>query len=145
MRRRSVQQGPATIKIDFEGGKATGSIDMGGKQTPVTADVGGPVFGDGPGGLEAIAALPLAEGYTTTLRQLDLQKQKAKMMQLKVAGSEQVKVPAGTFDTFRVELSSDDGPDKMTLWIAKDARKPVKISTVLAQAGGAVMTAELLP
>ena len=145
MRRRSVQQGPATVKIEFEGGKASGSINMGGKDMPIAADVGGPVFGDGPGAPQAIAALPLAEGYATTFHQLDLQKQKAKTMQLKVAGSEQVTVPAGSFDTFRVEVSSDDGPDKVTVWVAKDARKPVKIATVLAQAGGATMTAELLP
>jgi dipeptidyl aminopeptidase/acylaminoacyl peptidase len=145
VRRRSVQQGPATIKVEFEGGKVTGSINMAGKETPVAGEVGGPIFADGPGGPASIASLPLAEGYTTTFRQLDLQKQKGKLMQLKVAGSEQVTVPAGTFDAFRVEISTDDGPDKMTLWVAKDTRKPVKIATALPQAGGAVMTAELLP
>ncbi len=145
VRQRSMQQGPANIKIDYEGGKAKGSINMAGKETPIMVDLGGPVFGDGPGGPQAMASLPLAEGYTTTFRQLDVQKQKAKTMQLKVTGSEQVTVPAGTFDTFRVEISTDDGPDKMTLWVAKDTRKPVKSSTVVAQMGGAILTDELLP
>jgi Protein of unknown function (DUF3108) len=145
MRRRNIQQGPANIKIEFDGGKATGSMNMGGKEVPIAVDLGGPAFGDGPGGQQAIASLPLAEGYTTTFRQLDVQKQKAKTMQLKVAGSEQVTVPAGSFDTFRVELSSDDGPDKMTLWVAKQTHQPVKVSTVMVQMGGATMTEELLP
>jgi hypothetical protein len=31
------------------------------------------------------------------------------------------------------------------VWIAKDSRQAVKFSTVLAAAGGATLTAELLP
>ena len=55
-------------------------------------------------------------------------------------------MPAGTFETFKVELSSaDGGPDKSTVWIAKETRTPVKISTVMAEMGGATLTAELLP
>ena len=50
------------------------------------------------------------------------------------------------FDTFKVELcSADGGPDKSTVWIAKDTRTPVKISTMMPQMGGTVLTAELLP
>jgi hypothetical protein len=79
-------------------------------------------------------------------RNFDLQKKKVKLMQLQVAGSESVTVPAGTFDAFKVELSSaDGGPDKSTVWIAKDTRTPVKTSTVMVEMGGAVLTAELLP
>jgi hypothetical protein len=64
-------------------------------------------------------------------------------MQLSVEGSETITVPAGTFTAFRVEVTSADGSDKSTIWIAKDSRKPVKISTVMASMGGATMTAEL--
>ena len=145
LRRRSVQQGPIHINVNFENGKASGAMNISGKDTPIAVDLGGPLFGDGPGGAQAIACLPLAEGYTTSFRGIDLQKQKAKTMLLKVAGSEKVTVPAGSFDTLRVELTSEDGPDKLTVWVAKDLHKPVKISTVLAQAGGATLTEELLP
>jgi hypothetical protein len=55
-------------------------------------------------------------------------------------------VPAGKFEAFKVELSSaDGGPDKSTVWIAKDTRTPVKMSTVMAEMGGATLTAELAP
>jgi len=65
---------------------------------------------------------------------------------LKVAGKESVTVPAGTFDAFRVEVTSaDGGAEKTTLWIATDGRKPVKVSSVMPQMGGAVLTAELTP
>ena len=50
------------------------------------------------------ATLPLAEGYSTSYRNFDVQTQKVKLMQLKVAGSEDVTVPAGTFAAHRVEV-----------------------------------------
>ena len=117
----------------------------GGGDKPISADLDGTIFADGAGANFAIGCLPLAEGYTTVYRNFDLEKQKVKVMQLEVAGSESVTVPAGTFDAFKVELSSaDGGPDKSTVWIAKDSRTPVKISTMMPQMGGAILTAELL-
>ncbi len=127
LEKRSVKQGPSPIDLSF-------------------SNVDGPIFADGAGSNFVIGCLPLAEGYTTAFRNLDVQTQKVKLMQLQVAGSESVTVPAGTFDAFKVELSSaDGGPDKSTVWIAKDSRVPVKISTLLVEMGGATLTAELLP
>jgi hypothetical protein len=40
--------------------------------------LGGDIFGDGAGGFDVIAALPLAEGYATSFRNMDLEKQKLK-------------------------------------------------------------------
>jgi dienelactone hydrolase len=117
-----------------------------GGDKPMSADLDGTTFADGAGANFVIGCLPLAEGYTTTFRNFDLQRQAVKLLELQVAGSESVTVPAGTFDAFKVELSSaDGGPDKSTVWIAKDSRTPVKISTVMVEMGGAVLTAELLP
>jgi len=144
LRKRTVAQGPAKITVDFNGNKASGSIDMGGRETPISVDLGGPLFADGPGAPQAVACLPLAEGYTATFRQLDLQKQKVRVAELKVVGLENITVPTGSFDAFRVELSSDDGSGKVTMWISKQDRKPIKTSAVLAQMGGATMTAELI-
>ena len=67
-------------------------------------------------------------------------------MQLKVTGVEKVTVPAGTFDAYKVEITSaDGGSDKETLWVAKDSHKAVKESAVLGSMGGAVLTQELMP
>ncbi len=146
LQKRNVKQGPAAINVDFSGNKAAGTMTMNGQDRPIAVDLGGPLFPDGAGKPQAIGCLPLADGYTATFRNFDLQKQKVKLMQLKVTGTESVSVPAGTFDAYKVELSSaDGGPDKETVWIAKDSRKAVKGSAVLAQMGGATMTAELLP
>jgi hypothetical protein len=145
--KRTVKQGPATIEVSFKDNKASGSMVMGGGQPrPISAEVGGQLFADGAGALAVIAALPLAEGYTTTFRNFDLMKQKAKVMQLKVVGVENVTVPAGAFEAFKCEITSAEGdPDKVTAWIAKDSRKPVKFTANLSQPAGAVLTSELVP
>jgi dipeptidyl aminopeptidase/acylaminoacyl peptidase len=145
-RTRSVKQGPSSITIAYEGNQATGSMEMNGQHKDLKADLGGPLFADGPGLRQVIACLPLAEGYATTFRNFDVVKQKVKLMQLKVTGTENVAVPAGTFDSYKVEISSaEGGPDKSTIWVSKEGRQPVKSSMVVAEMGGATMTSELLP
>ena len=143
--KRSVRQGPVTIDLDFAGNKAAGKMSMNGQDKTIAVDLGGPLFADAAGADQVIACLPLAEGYSTTFRNFDVQTQKMKLLQLTVAGKEEVKVPAGTFNALRVEISSaDGGSDKKTLWIAGENHKVVKVTAVLASMGGAVMTQELV-
>lgn len=143
--KRSVKQGPVTIDLDFAGNKAAGKMSMNGQDRPIAVDLGGPLFGDAAGADQVIACLPLAEGYSTTFRNFDVQTQKVKLLQLSVAGKEEVQVPAGKFNAFRVEISSaDGGADKTTLWIVAETHKVVKATAVLASMGGAVMTQELV-
>jgi len=144
--KRTIKQGPATIEVSFSDNKATGTMNVNGQDRPISADLGGPIFADAAASEVTIGALPLAAGYTTTFRNFDVRKQKEKLLQLKVVGAESVTVPAGTFDTFKVELSSaDGGTDKQTLWIAKDSRKPVKMTATMADMGGATITQEMVP
>jgi hypothetical protein len=145
LRKRSVKQGPVSIEVNFTGNKATGTANIGGQDKPIAVDLGGPVFAE-TGSPLSIACLPLAEGYSTTYRNFDLQKQKEKLLQLKVVGSETVTVAAGTFDTFKIEITSADGGNNHeTYWIAKDSRKAVKVAAVLGDMGGATLTGELVP
>jgi dipeptidyl aminopeptidase/acylaminoacyl peptidase len=144
LQKRNIAQGPVVIDLDFSGNKAAGKMSMNGQEQPISVDLGGALFADGAGGDQVIAALPLAEGYTTTFRNFDVQTQKVKLLQLSVAGVETVTVPAGKFDAYRVEITSaDGGSDKKTLWVAKDSHKVVKASAVVAAMGGAVVTGEL--
>lgn len=145
LRKRTVKQGPVAIDLAFEGGKATGTMAMGGQSKPVSADLGGPLFGDGPAAHPSFAALPLADGYTTTFRNFDVQKQKVALKQLKVTATEEVTVPAGTFKAFKLEITSAEGePGSSTVWVATDSRQVVKITATLPQMGGAKFTSELV-
>lgn len=142
--KRNMKQGPMVIDIEMKGNKAQGTMKMQGNDKPLDIDAGGALFAEGAGAANVLACLPLKEGYTATFRNLDMQKMKPKLIALKVAGVESVTVPAGTFESYRIETASaDGGTDKSTIWIAKDSRKPVKLSTVSAEMGGATITAEL--
>ena len=141
--KRQVKQGPISIDVEFKGNKATGTMTMNGQPTTISAETGGALFADGAGSFQVIASLPLAEGYVTTFRNFDLQKQKVKLMQVKVMGTDKVSSSAGAVDAFKIEITSaDGGNDHATLWVGKDSRKILKVSAVLPEMGGAVLTME---
>jgi dipeptidyl aminopeptidase/acylaminoacyl peptidase len=144
VRKRSITQGTAmSVDLEMKDGKAIGEMKMNGQAKPISVDLaGGDLFADGAGSGDVIATLPLADGYSTTFRNLDPQTLQAKAMELKVIGSEQVTVPAGTFDAFKVEVSAADGA-KSTMWIAKSPRKPVKATATSPAMNGAIVTVEL--
>jgi hypothetical protein len=82
-----------------------------------------------------IGYLPLADGYSTTFRYFQVDRLSIKpqesdeLIRLEVVGTERVTVPAGTFDTYKVELTwVDGGLNKETVWIARDLRVPVRAS-----------------
>jgi dipeptidyl aminopeptidase/acylaminoacyl peptidase len=141
---RSVRQGPVEVELVFKDNKATGTMTVNGQPRTISTDLGGPLFADGAGAALAVAALPLAEGYATTFRTFDVQGQKVKLMQLKVTGTEKVTVAAGTFDAYKVEITSaEGGAEKVTLWVDKATRKNVKSTAVLPELNGAILTSEL--
>ena len=146
LRHRSIKQGPMAIELDVKGNKASGTMTMNGQSKPIDVDLGGTLFADGAGAFDVIATLPLTAGYSTGFRNFDLLKQKPHLKQLRVAGTESVTVPAGTFDAYKVEITSaDNETDRQTVWIATDTRKVLKISAVLPSMGGAILTSELTP
>jgi hypothetical protein len=143
---------PVEIDLDFAGNKVTGTKKyVSGADKPVAFDLGGPLFA-GTGTDVTVGCLPLADGYSTTFRYFDVEQvaldrpDREKLMQLKVVGVERVTVPAGTFDSYKVELTSPDGSDKHTVWIAKQSRTPVKSDDVAVYKKGTVIaTTELVP
>jgi len=136
---------PVAITLDFIGNKASGIwTDANGQDKAVAADLTGPIFGDTVISMVSIGCLPLADGYSTTVRAWDVVVLKERLWQLKVTGAESVTVPAGTFDAYKVELTANDGTgDKQTAWIAKDTRVPVKIDAI--DKGYGIMRTEMVP
>ncbi len=141
---RSVQQGPVSVDLQFKDGKAAGTMNINGQSKPVAVDLGGPLYADGAGANLALAALPLDAGYTATYRNFDVQSQKVKLMQVKVAGTEKVTVPAGTFDSTKLEVTSAEGAGgQTTIWVDSATRQVLKSVSVMPQMNGAVLTTEL--
>jgi hypothetical protein len=143
LRKRTLLQGPATMEYEVKNGKAAGEMTLMGAQShPIATDVYGDLYADGPGAALAIALLPLADGYTTSFRNFDPQTQKVRTMQLVVGGTESITVPAGTFDAFKVDITSSAGPT-VTEWVAKDSKTVLKVVATLPNLNGAVLTKEL--
>jgi dipeptidyl aminopeptidase/acylaminoacyl peptidase len=146
LKRRYIKQGPMTIEMNVAPNKLSGSMVMNGQTTAIDSDPGGALFADGAGTFEVIASLPLADGYSLSFRNFDVQTRKPQIKQLKVLGSESVSVPAGTIDAYKVEiLAADNDADKQTVWIDKATRKVLKISAVIPAWNGAILTSELTP
>ncbi len=146
LKRRLIKEGPNTLEINVAPNKLNGSETRNGQSTTIDTDPGGALFADGAGSFEVIASLPLADGYSLSFRNFDVQRKKPQIKQLKVLGTENVTVPAGTFDAYKVEISAaDNEADKQTVWIDKGSRKVLKISAVLPSLNGAVLTSELTP
>lgn len=145
LQHRAIRQGPVEIDLTLKDGKASGTMIVGGQSRPINVDLEGGLFADGAGAYNVIAALPLAEGYRVSFRNLDVQSHKLKVRNLTVVGMERVTVPAGSFEAYKVEITTTDVEgEKRTAWIAKDSRKVVKISAVLPQQNGAKFTSELM-
>jgi hypothetical protein len=120
------------IRLDFRNNKAVGtSTNALGEVKQLSVDVGGPIFAGATIPMVSIGCLPLAVGYSTTVRDWDVEGLKDSLRGLKVLGSERITVSAGTFESYKVELTSSDGSgDRETAWIAKDSRMPVKVSSI---------------
>lgn len=140
---RAVQQGPVTIDYEVEAGKAVGEMNVGTQTIPISVDLGGALFADGPGASAVIATLPLTDGYRTRLRGLNLQSQRIVRAAVEVLGRENVEVPAGSFEAFKVEVASEQAGNS-TIWIATNSFRAVKSVTTGPQLNGAVVTSELL-
>ncbi|MBP7617823.1 MAG: hypothetical protein KA743_04885, partial [Geothrix sp.] len=142
--KRQVKQGPVTLDIAFEGSKVTGTMAMGAEPKPFSIELGGGAYADGSGSQDSLACLPLAAGYSVTFRNVDMQKQKVQLKQAKVLAQEEVKVPAGSFKAWKVELTSAEGdPGSTTMWVDTATRKVIKTVSTMPQMGGAVVTVEL--
>jgi hypothetical protein len=146
LKRRWIKQGPVTIEMDVAPNQVTGKTTINGQVTPLTVETGGALFADGAGTFEVIASLPLANGYSVSFRNFDVQKQKTQIKQLQVVGTESLTVPAGTFNAYKIEIvDTGNDADKQTVWIDKASRKVLKISAVLPNLNGAILTSELTP
>ena len=145
--RRDVSQGPVTMEVVYGEEGITGAMTMGTQEMSVELKDAPPVFGDENALSPALVALPLAEGYTTTLRTFDLQRQKVRAWKAAVEGRESVTVPAGEFEAFRISLEPlDDLGGSAVIWVSADEPRAVVRSeaTLAPQMGGGSVVTELV-
>ena len=141
---REVNQGPVSMKIEFVDGKAQGLMSMNGQNQRIDIDLEGEVYTDG-GSMELlIASLPLEADYKSYLKIFNLQKQKVENCQVEVTAVETIEVPAGSFETYKVEFKgADASPGGATYWVDTKQRITIKTKAINPEMGGAIYTAEL--
>ena len=102
-----------------------------------------PLFADGAGNMLAIASLPLKEDYRTEFLNLDLRTGETYVVEVEVLGTERVQVPSGMYTAYKVRVNPQDGIRDQFVWITKDSRKPVKITSRLPL--GEFFSVEMVP
>lgn len=73
--------------------------------------------------VQLVRALPLATGFATRLNSFVPATGLLERITIQVVKDEQITVPAGTFQTWRVEL--DTGTSKTSIWIGREAPYPL--------------------
>ncbi|MEM1116580.1 MAG: prolyl oligopeptidase family serine peptidase, partial [Bacteroidota bacterium] len=106
---RRVAQGPVSLAFDFAPDRITGEVSAQGTATPVDVALDAPVAADGASLAFGIGTLPLAEGYRASFAGFDSQAQRPQTTVIEVTGRETIEVPAGTFETWVVEMTVGDG------------------------------------
>lgn len=127
----SMQGQPLKTQVAFANGKATGSAQTMSQQGPQTITVNTAL----PAGTIASDALTAAlpsfrwsDGATYTVNVFVASKGTVMPVTLKVVGSESVAVPAGTFDSWKIEQTG--GEAAAIFYLAKASRRVVKVAPV---------------
>ena len=143
---RRVEQGPATIEIEYGSDEVTGTISAG-QEMPISVSLDAPAFGADAALETAIQAMPLDEGFSATVRAVEIgMQQRVRFHAVRVDGAETIEAPAGEFEIRRDVVEPIDGEGGgQTLWVKREApRVLVKAETTLPpQMGGATVTSEL--
>jgi dipeptidyl aminopeptidase/acylaminoacyl peptidase len=144
-RHQHITQGTAKVELDFSAQGVTGKISMGAQDIPVNVKSDHQVFPSEWGTMIPVSTLPLETGYTATIHQFDLMTMSAKAMIMKIEGTEKLTVKAGTFDSYKGQLTPVEGEGGGTFWIDTKTRNILKIEAKLpSMAGGGSVITELV-
>ena len=141
---RAIEQGPVSMKLDFADDAITGTVTMpGGNTMDVDTAVEGAILGH----LEtAVAAMPLEPGLKTRVEVFEPNLQQVQQIDIEVVAPESVETPAGTFEVYRLDLTSVDGTGvsgKSWVTQAKPHLTVKAESTLPPMTGGGTMVTEL--
>ncbi len=144
--RRVASQGMVRLSLTYADTSVSGELQMGPQQSTIHARLEQPVLGDQAAFDIALAAMPLKEAFQTLVPIFDPQQQAVRMMEVNVVGTEEITLPAGTFQTYRVAVTpTDGGAGAATLWVRRSAPHWVLRAeqSLPAQMGGGKAITEL--
>jgi hypothetical protein len=117
--------------------KVSGTMKSGGQSKPISKRVKGPTLAGGVHDVIALGAMPLQPGLEAALRVFSPQDQATKRAEFEVTGTKTVETPAGTFETYVVDLNVGEGDITGTVHLRKEApRYYVKWKTEVSAGRG---------
>ncbi len=143
---RKLQQGPGSIMLTYTDSEVQGEMSQGGQSMPFTSALDLPIIADNHALEVGLSTLPLIEGYSASFATYNPMpgQQGVNTYTMTVTGMEEVTVPAGTYQTYVVEVDRADSNEDSTLYLDSETKMLVKsMSTMPAQMGGGTITAEL--
>lgn len=121
------QSGGASMELSYTGPSASdttsvsGTMTRGGQSVPISKRLKGPTLAGGVHDVIALGAMPLQPGFSTTLRVFSPRDQATKRAEFEVTGTETVDTPAGSFETYVVDLNVGDGYVTGTVHLRQEA------------------------
>lgn len=103
------------------GMNVSGTMKSGGRSKPISKSLDGPTLAQGVHDIVALGAMPLQPGFKATLRVFSPRDQSTKRAEFEVTGTETVKTPAGSFETYAVDLNVGEGQVTGTVHLRKKA------------------------
>jgi hypothetical protein len=101
--------GRTALRLTFDSTSVAGTMRARGQTRSIEQSFGRPVLASTAHMEVGLATLPLGTGYTVQLPVFQLQQQTVTPTSVQVMGTDTVTVPAGSFETFVVEVTSQ-GP-----------------------------------
>jgi dipeptidyl aminopeptidase/acylaminoacyl peptidase len=135
--------GRGTVSLTFADTTVSGAMKARGREIPVEMSFDRPTLASTANMEVALATLPFKEGYAARLPVFQLQQQKVSTTTVRVTGTETVEVPAGSFETYVLEASSEGPGPSGTIYVRKAApHHVVKADLEASGPGGRTVTAK---
>jgi dipeptidyl aminopeptidase/acylaminoacyl peptidase len=133
--------GQASIQLTFDDTSVSGSLSMQGQTQEVEQTFDQPVLASTANMEVALAALPFESGYSAQLPVFQLQQQAVATTTVRVTGTETVEVPAGSFETYVLEATSEGPGPSGTIHVRREAPHHVVKADLEVTMGGRTVTA----
>ncbi len=121
------RSGGAGLALTYTGPSATGEVEVSGTMgtgdpsKSINKRLDSPTLAGGVHDVIALSAMPLEPGFEAALRVFSPQDQSTKRAEFEVVGTESVTTPAGSFETYVVDLNVGDGYVTGTVHLRTDA------------------------
>lgn len=133
--------GQALIQLTFDSMSVRGTLSMGMQTREVRRDFDRPVLASTANMEVALAVLPLEPDYAARIPVYQLQQQEVGTTTVRVTGTETIETPAGTFETYVLEATSDGPGPSGTIYVRREAPHHLVQADLKVAAGGRNATA----